>query len=141
MTRAWFGAVALVATLAAPRPIRLRTIMSYIQFGEPYRTQAMAAFKRGLYKDSLIVPFSQSDSLASASRRTVLVRGSLEMDGSRAKVCFMLVDVLARPITEPDTATVQLAELDSVVAAYGARFARVLAQERWPSSLSTARCK
>ena len=141
MIRACLGAVALAAALAAPRPIRLRTIMSYIQFGEPYRTQAMAAFKRGLYQDSLIVPFSQSDSLASPSRRTVVVRGSLEMDGGRAKVCFMLVDVLTRPITEPETATVQLAQLDSAVAAYGARFARVLAQERLPSSFSTARCK
>jgi len=141
MTRAWFGAVALVATLAAPRPIRLRTIMSYIQFDEPHRTQAMAAFKRGLYQDSLIVPFSQSDSLASPSRRTVVVRGSLEMDGSRAKVCFMLLNVLARPITEPETVTVQVAELDSVLTTYGARFARLLAREQLPSSFSTARCK
>jgi len=141
MIRACLGAVALAATLAAPRPIRLRTIMSYIQFGEPYRTQAMAAFKRGLYQDSLIVPFSQSDSLASPSRRTVVVRGSLEMDGSRAKVCFMLLNVLARPITEPETVTVQVAELDSVLTTYGARFARLLAREQLPSSFSTARCK
>lgn len=140
MIRACLGAIALAAALSAPRPVRVRTTMRYSQVDEPRRTQAMNAFNRGLYQDSLIAPFAPSDSLASPSRRTVVVQGSIEVDGGRARVCLMLRNVLARAIAGPDTAVVQLSELDSVLTSYGARYARHLAQDRLPSSPSSARC-
>jgi len=52
----------------------------------------------------------------------------------------MLLDVLARTITPPETSVVQLSDLDSTLASYGARFARVLTQDRLPYSFSRARC-
>jgi len=114
--------------------------MRYVRVDDATRTRSMNAFNRGLYVDSLIVPFESSDSLASPSRRIVVVQGSIEVDGNRARVCLMMRNVLARPITGPDTVVVQLGDLDSVLTSYGARYARILAQERVPSSFSNARC-
>jgi hypothetical protein len=67
----------------------------------------------GLVLDSLIAPFESSDSLASPSRRIVRVQGSIEVDGNRARVCLMMLNVLARPITGP-TRRRATRELDSV---------------------------
>ena len=114
--------------------------MRYVGVDDATRTRSMNAFNRGLYLDSLIVPFESSDSLASPSRRIVRVQGTIEVDGKRARVCLMMLNVLARPIAGPDTAVVQVTELDSVLTSYGARYARFLAQDRKPASLSTARC-
>jgi hypothetical protein len=140
MIRACLVVMALVAAFAAPRPVRVRTTMRYVGGDDATRTRSMKAFTRGLYEDSLIAPFTAADSLASPSRRIVVVQGSIEVEGSRARVCFMLRNVLARPISGPDTAVVQLAELDSVLTSFGARYARILAQERVPDSFSKARC-
>jgi hypothetical protein len=138
--RACIAAIGVVAALSAPRPVRVRTAMRYVRVDDATRTRSMNAFNRGLYLDSLIAPFESSDSLASPSRRIVRVQGSIEVDGNRARVCLMMLNVLARPITGPDTAVVQLGELDSVLTSYGVRYARILAQERMPASFSTARC-
>ena len=58
MIRPCLCAIAVVAALSAPRPVRVRTTMRYVQLDEPRRTQAMNAFNRGLYQDSLIAPFA-----------------------------------------------------------------------------------
>ena len=140
MIRACLGAIVIVAALSAPRPVRVRTAMRYVQVDSATRTRSMNAFNRGLYQDSLIAPFESSDSLASPSRRIALVQGSIEVDGGRARVCLALIDVLARPIVLPETTVVKLNALDSLLTWYGARYARLLAQDRLPSSFSKARC-
>src|SRR5262249_48816007 len=93
---------------------------------------ARAQLERALFADSLIVQ-TKPDSViipGSPHRGLFLVRGHIEQRDDRLKVCLSILNILQRPVVGPDTATIQPAQLDSVLLAFGHHAATALAERR-----------
>jgi hypothetical protein len=154
MLRRVFAAAAVVAAALTPRPVLVKFRIG-VQSGLPvYAMAAQRAIERGLFADSLIrryVPGELDSSLPELrvvgsdtlrlrpSPQVALVRARISGSASRLSVCVLVMNIIAQPIAV-DTFTSDVAVLDSVLAAHGARYAQLLARPTWSRGPSNDRC-
>lgn len=150
MTRAWFLLPALLAAAPAPRPVFVRFTVAAAS--PEITARAIAALRRGLFSDSLIIQAPDSlrprfgpdfkiptDSLGRSLLPPVaLVRGKITARSAEVDLCIVLLNTLTRPMSGPDSVRVRPEQLDSSLAAIGRRYAEVLAQQRRPGASSTS---
>jgi hypothetical protein len=148
MTRVWFLLPALLAAAPAPKPVHVRFAL---KTSPPELTsRAVAALQHGLFSDSLIVPATDSqrlrwgmtiptDSVGRSQLATVAqVKGKITAQGGAVELCVVLLNVLLRPMSGPDSLRIRPEKLDSALAAIGRRYAEVLARQRRPDVSSTS---
>jgi hypothetical protein len=123
--------------LGAPPAYRVRFAIQGSNAAKPDVARITAALRRGLYRDSLIVPGADSMFNVRAMQsdtawrlphgRIALVAGNVVDRGDSLDIQLRLVNVIAHPLAPPETLHVQRAQLDSVLADRGRAYARVLA--------------
>jgi len=143
---------ALTAFVAPPLRVNLRFHLHDSGASPGDLLRVSAAFRRGFYSDSSVVP--PADTLAarpvsslpldSATRArigtTVVVDGSVRSTDNGVELCLQLLNILAQPITEPDTVRVHRAALDSALVLAGHRHAEVLVHRAGRRGPSNMRC-
>lgn len=133
--RAWIAAPLVVASLAAEPPrFNVRIVMDASRATPNMHALAIAALQHGMYDDSVIVaappPTDREIQNDRDHTRIVLLRGRIAAKADSAAVCLAVYDVLLRPMTEPDSFTVAIAELRSGLTAAGRRVATHLADRK-----------
>ena len=143
---------ALTAFVAPPLRVNLRFHLHDSAASPGDLQRVSAAFRRGFYSDSNVVPPAEtlaarpvtSLPLDSATRArigmTVVVDGSVRSTDNGIELCLQLLNILAQPITEPDTLRVDRTALDSALALAGHRHAEALVHRSGRRGPSNVRC-
>ena len=132
-------AVAIASAFALPTPVHVRFRMHRSDPADEARAEQ--ALSRGLYRDSLIVVVPRVDPLRPhPTGRTAVIDVGFAERGDEVRVCLIVFDVLARTVAGPDTAVVAKGAVDSVLTEYGAHYARILSEQRWPARQTSHRC-
>lgn len=139
---------ALVVTIVPPVPVALRF---HVHSEDPRDvTRVVAALGRGFYADSDVIAPAEtlkaqvgSFLIDSAARRrrgtTIIVDGSIAERGELLEIRLGLLNILAQPMTAPETLRVRRESMDSVLETIGHKYASSIARRNARRRMSRQR--
>ena len=142
----------VLVAFAPPRPVNLKFHLHGSGASPADLEQINTAFRRGFYSNSSVTPPAETLSARPAAslpidsaRRArigmiVVLDGFVRVTDTRVEVCTQLLNVLAQPITEPDTLHVDRSALNSALAVAGHKHADAFARRSGRRGPSNMRC-